>query len=137
MIVKKYFSQDQKEDFYAVMGTYFANRKIARELGSQLYNEDKSVWFILFDEEIVVGFLSLFAKNNYFVLDNVYILPNYRNSGNFQFLLSIVLIDYGSFEIRLVASNPIAIYVYRKFGFMDYGKAGRWLKMRRPSNDLH
>lgn len=130
-IVKIY--TEHEDDFFAVMGKYFAFRDYAHEMGGwQFYTKKGSVWFVLKQNCNVIGFCSIIQERNHIYFDNFYILAEYRGQG-----LSRILWDtrmkYAltmKQEIRVISDNPIQIKRYEEEGFSFYGMRGRYRKYK-------
>ena len=133
--VKVYGTLEQENSsFYSIMGRYFASRDIGKELEGQLYNDKNSTWYLLYDDYDLVGFCTLFDRNDSLYLDNLYILPNYRNCGNAEFLMKFVL-ETSEKGIFCIASNDYALRIYKNLGFHVYGNRGKWLKLKNFKED--
>lgn len=127
-MIKKLDSNDY--NFYFLMGKFFSDKSIIKEMDCQIYNEDGMDWFVDFNKEgQIVGFASVQKKNNNtFYLDNFYVILEYRNKGIGKQLLKAVLNDYPK-NIRLISRNEVAIHIFEKNGFKEYGHNGRYKKM--------
>ena len=123
--MKQFDSDSQDFNFYGIMGKYFASREIGKELGSQVYNERDSLWYLLYDKSHLLGFCSLFQRTNYLILDNVFVRSEYRNRGYATFLIQSVLEDQSK-PIKLISQNPVSNHIYEKFGFEQIGQRGKW-----------
>lgn len=118
----------QDNNFYAKMGKFFANRSISKELDGQLYNDEKATWGIFEEADEIKGFVSLQHGDKFDVLDNFYVLPEYRNKGLGTQLLNEIL-GYADKDIKLVTRNEIAFSMYMMKGFDIVRKNGRFYTM--------
>ena len=117
--------------FYFLMGKFFADRKIIKEMDCQIYNENNMDWFLCFNKEgEVIGFLSLEPKKDYLYLDNFYVVEKERGNGVGERLLKYCL-DNKSKNIKLISRNESAINLFEKYNFKKIGKNGRYYKMIR------
>lgn len=123
MIIKM---NNKNENFYNIMGKHFASKSFIKELDCQLY-DNNCEWYMFFDEKQLLGFASLENKNNYYYLDNFYVFQECRNKGIAKEILKEILKDYTN--IKLISRNEYAIKIFKKYGFKEYGKNGRYLKM--------
>jgi GNAT superfamily N-acetyltransferase len=81
--------------FYVLMGPYLAQRKIARELGGPIWDDEGAIWFVALSPPTqgrtvghqVLGFASAREKGQHVELDNAYVLPAYRGHGIYRALL--------------------------------------------------
>lgn len=56
------------EDFYNTMGKFFGSRIVQNETNDRIYDDNNKKWYIYFDEESAVAFVSI-ADN---VIKNIY-----------------------------------------------------------------
>lgn len=56
------------EDFYNTMGKFFGSRIVQNETNDRIYDDNNKKWYIYFDEETAVAFVSI-ADN---VIKNIY-----------------------------------------------------------------
>lgn len=115
-------------EFYNTMGKYFADRSFIKELDNQLYDNEKMIWFLYYEEELK-GFASLEIDKK-IKLDNVYVLPKYRHNGICNELIKHITTNTSK-EIELITRNEIAKRIYEKYGFKEKSKNGRFYKMVR------
>ena len=118
----------QDEEFYSKMGKFFANKNISKEMDGQLYNGDKSTWGIYEEDGLIKGFISLQHGKKVDVLDNFYVLPEYRNKKIGSQLLNEI-VGYAQNDIKLVTRNEIAFTMYMLKGFNIIRKNGRFYTM--------
>lgn len=128
MILNSFFEWDYC--FFTMMGKYFSRKEIIKEMGSQLYSNENMLWYVLYNNiNDVIGFASIEEKKDYYYLDNVYIIKKYRNNGYCKKIINKIINDNNKKPIKLIANNEIAIKMYKKYGFKEYGKNGSYLKM--------
>lgn len=126
------FKNDSQDDvFYATMGRYFASLDIAKELGCQLYNKQNSVWYISMYKNTVLGFAALFDNGKYYFLDNLYVLPEFRNDGTAKEILEEIVSDHTDKPIKCVANNPYALKILYSLGFVEVGQNGKYKKLSK------
>ena len=122
-------------NFYFLMGKFFADRSIIKEMDCQLYNEEGMTWFVYFNKEgKVCGFASIQQKTrnklkwNY--LDNLYVVPEERGKGIGNKILQDVMKNYNN--IYLITRNEKAIKMFINNGFFVNGAPkGRYLTMQK------
>ena len=125
----------KETNFYFLMGKFFADRNIAKEMDCQLYNEDGMTWYVYFNKEgKVCGFASVIEKNRdkekWYYLDNFYVVKEERGKGIAKEILQHILNDYSS--IYLISRNEIAINMFMNYGFVKSGAAkGRYITMEK------
>lgn len=126
--------EDHEDDFWSVMGKYFAFRDWAHEMGNwQFYSKPGSVWFVLTESCGVTGFCSIINERTHNYFDNFYVMPEYRGKR-----LSRILWDERwkkandlKREIRVISDNPVQIKRYEECGMEFYGMRGRYRKYRK------
>lgn len=108
-----------------------------------LYKRDKEGGFVAEDEGKAIGFA--FGDGNWInsngekVLEihEVFVLPEYRGKGIGKALM-LKLLEYGKerglkeAELWVGEKNERAIKFYKKLGFKEDGKVGKWLRMTKP-----
>lgn len=115
------------EDFYIIMGKYFADRSFIKELDCQLYDNNCD-WYLLYDGENLTGFFSLEERKKYFYLDNFYVFEPYRNK---HFGKTLIAFLPAFIPVRCISRNEYAIKIFKDAGFKEYGKNGRYTKLER------
>lgn len=128
-MIRIYTSDTQNADFYAVMGKHFASLDIAKELERQIYNKDNSVWYLSTYRNTVIGFAAVFDNGKYYFLDNLYVLPEFRNDGTARELVTEIVSDFTDKPIKCVANNPYALKIFRSLGFVEVGQNGKYKKL--------
>lgn len=126
-MILTFSSEQQGEEFYALMGKYFASLDIAKELEQQLYNMPNTEWFIAYSES-VVGFASVRDCGKYYYLDNLYVVPQQRNTGTATEIVEYIVKHFQDKPIKLIAVNPYSIRIFERYGFEKDGKNGKWNK---------
>lgn len=123
-----YFSSEaQCDEFYAMMGKYFASLDIAKELEQQLYNMPNTEWFVAY-QNCVNGFASVRDCGKHYWLDNLYIIPEYRHKGTATEIIGEIIKECSDKPIKCIAVNPYSIKIFERFGFEKDGKNGKWTK---------
>ena len=129
--IEVYTPEKQGEDFYSIMGYFFAHRKYAKEMGGwQFYNQDNATWFLGYAKGELIGFCCYFNENTHVFLDNFYILEPYRGNGYsselFRYRLNNAKV-IGK-EVRAITDNERQMKNYEKNGFISNGHRGRYKK---------
>ena len=118
-------------DFYALMGPHFASLDIAKELESQVYNKPDTEWVVYGVGFNAYGFVSVHAENNRYFIDNLYVLPEFRNEGIAGKLIEKVCDKYSDKHLYCIACNPYALKIFSRFGFVEVGKRGKYKKLEK------
>lgn len=130
-MIRVFKSDNQGDNFYVLMGRFFASLDIAKELERQIYNKDNSVWYISTYKNTVLGFASLFDNGKYYFLDNLYVLPEHRNDGIARELVAEIVSDHTDKPIKCVANNPYALKIFHSLGFQEVGQNGKYKKLTK------
>jgi hypothetical protein len=134
MKIKVYKPDEQDFHFYGIMGEYFADRRYADEMGGwQFYSKiGRTTWYlVLGDHGDLEGFCSLIEENTHYFLDNFYILKSCRNRGRGEKLLSYVLGENISKELRLITNNKWMIAKCFERALVMNGMRGKYTKFKR------
>lgn len=117
--------------FFTMMGKYFADRNIIKEMDNQLYSNENMTWLVKYESITdVIGFCSIENKGKYYYFDNFYIIPKYRGKGYGAEILHKMLLNIDK-SVKLITRNEIAKNMYLKEGFKIMGKNGRFYKMTK------
>lgn len=130
-MIRVFKSEYQDDKFYALMGRYFASLDIAKELEQQVYNKDNSVWYVSMYKNAVLGFVSVFDKGKYLFIDNLYVMPECRGKGVAKELVEYIVEDFTEKPIRCIASNPAALKIFDRFGFVEVGINGKYKRLAK------
>lgn len=136
------FRSDRLNDvFYSMMGAYFADLEIAKELERQVYNKPNTDWFMNVDYvsgqllryERVKGFASVHHERNGLFIDNLYVRPEYRHSGAATEIIKNIVREYQDerLPLKCIAVNPYAMAIFKKFGFEEVGTIGKYTKLEK------
>ena len=100
MIVKL---NNQSKNFYNIMGKFFGSRLIESKTNDRIYDDNKKTWYILFDNNNPVAFVSIISN----VIKNIY-------STKDEFLTE--LLNYVNNDIFIKESIVTKLYtnVYEK-----------------------
>lgn len=130
-MIRIFKNDNQGDNFYVLMGRFFASLDIAKELERQIYNKDNSVWYISTYKNTVLGFAALFDNGKYYFLDNLYVLPEYRNDGIARELVAEIVSDHPDKPIKCIANNPYALKIFHSLGFVEVGQNGKYKKLTK------
>ena len=121
-----------KHGFYEIMGKYFADRRFIRELDCQLY-DNGAKWYLLYDGETLCGFISAEYKGKYVLLDNFYVFEESRHKGHGTALVREAVKDNP--VCKCITRNEYALKIFKREGFTECGKNGRYVKLERKQHD--
>lgn len=101
---------NKSKDFYSIMGKFFGSRIVQNETNDRIYDDNKKDWYIFFDNETPVAFVSIVSD----VIKNVYSIKD-------DFLVE--LLKYVSQKINIKESVVTKAYinVYQSCGLVISG----------------
>ena len=107
MIVKM---NNKSKDFYSIMGKFFGSRIVENETNDRIYDDNKKDWYIYFDNDTPVAFVSIVSN----VIKNVYSIKD-------DFLIE--LLQHVSKEVNIKDSIVTKSYInaYEACGFVISG----------------
>jgi GNAT superfamily N-acetyltransferase len=120
---------NKEEGFYSMMGPFFGSRKVAKELGMPLWDDDR-IWIIILDEGKVIGFCSfvIHKSRKKATLKSGYVLDEYRGQGIYNALFKArmnILIDLGV-EKLISTTTEKSRKTHERFGFTHTINKGKY-----------
>lgn len=95
------------EDFYKTMGKFFGSRIVQNETNDRIYDDNNKKWYVYFDEETAVAFVSV-ADN---VIKNVYGIKE-------DFVIELLQYIKEQFEIQDSIATKAYINAYKQSGLI-------------------
>ena len=98
---------NKSQDFYCIMGKFFGSRIVQNETNDRIYDDNKKIWYIYFDNNTPVAFISIVSD----VIKNVYSIKT-------EFLIN--LLQFITKEINIKDSIVTKAYlnVYEACGLV-------------------
>ena len=127
-MIRLFRTDEQDGSFYALMGPHFASLDIAKELERQVYNKPETDWFLYVGG---IGFVSVHDEKKHYFIDNLYVLPKFRNRGIARKLIKEVCTTYYDKPLKCIACNPHALRIFEKFGFVEVGTRGKYKRLEK------
>ena len=136
MLILKYEGEYNKDEFYKVMGKYFAEPKYQKEM-PYMSNKPETTWFVMIEEQnfsnVVVGFGSVSETKNKIIFESSFVEEPYRNNGYWK------QINEERFSYALGKNKPIEVITKEEYlknywitkGFKEYRKNGRYVYLRK------
>lgn len=97
-------------DFYALMGPIFGSRRIAKEIGINVYDDSDKQFFAIMGDGFVIGILSVRGS----AISDCYTVPNYRRKGMLDALLFTAV---SGMNYAKATCTPASRGVFEKAGF--------------------
>lgn len=128
---------NQDKNFYSYMGPFFGSRKVAKELGMPLWDDD-NIWIIAFNHDKVIGFCSFIKHKSQSkaTLKSAYVLEEYRNKGVYDRLFKERLNVLKKMKIKhLVATTTEKSWsTHERYGFKHITNRGRYRVYEKELN---
>lgn len=125
-MAKKVFIKqfDKKtENFYQILGPFFGNRLMAKEVGIQPFDDDEKKWFVSMIGNDAIGVASLHG----IIVCDCWVFPEYRNQGVFSSLVDF-LIRNSTGNLRANCTK-MSYPIFAKFGFNEIKKTKNYTLM--------
>lgn len=126
---------NQDKDFYNFVGPFLANRKIAKEMGTPLWDDDEKVWFVAVKdgEGIATCAYTLNKKKDKATLRSSYVKEEYREHGLYHKMFKIRLEALKKLKVKEVVGTATAKSkpIYEQFGFKFDIPKGKYFYMRK------
>ena len=128
---------NKDKNLYFYMWPFVGSRKVAKELGIPVWDDD-NIWFIAFDNDKIVGFCSYvkYKTQNKAVLKSAYVLDEYRRKGIYDELFRARLEDLKKQGIkRVVATTTSKSWsTHERYGFKHTTNRGRYRVYEKEVN---
>ena len=128
-------------DFYNILGYFFASKNFRKKLTYPLSNEDDWIWLVAFNKDNnVIGFLSLEPMVSGYKIDSIYVLNDYyKIYGNrvYNELIekAIKLSKNNKKYISATIKKELGV-VFEKYNFyVTKNKSEKWINIRRDLNE--
>lgn len=125
------------EQFYCILGPFFGSRKIAKELGMPIYDDDNRVWFIVFNGGKAIACSSLELKKNKVILKSSWVHSEHRNKGVFDqiFKERLKYIKASGYKKIEGTTTGKSRNTYLRYGFINTRMKGRYYVMEKELTD--
>jgi len=129
--------------FWPMLGPYIASREVTNELNDKIYDDEQTVWFILFvkggrnvpDDESVIGFCCARITESKCELRHDYIREEYRDKKRYSLLFKIrqsyLSREYPDKPQEIVTQNELIIEKLNSESFKVVAKRGSYSVFRR------
>ncbi|MDR2880133.1 MAG: GNAT family N-acetyltransferase [Fusobacteriales bacterium] len=128
MIIVSY--KEKNQDFWSIMGYYFANKQIRKEL-PYIIDENGKIWVIGFqNSKEIIGFLSYKILKETAMITNCYVNSHFRKKGYFKKLISYTLNNKlkDKTKIKLAVKHEYYDF-FLKLGFCISYRKGNYIFM--------
>lgn len=113
---------EKDRQFWADMGPFFGMRKYRTEM-PYLIDEPDDVWHLAMEGKRVIGFIAINPKQ----VHGLYVVEDKRKNGVGKRLIDSAIANTNT---TFAACSPDSITVFRKCGFKEVSKRGKYTKMQ-------
>ena len=122
-------SQDS-EGFWELMGRFFADRGIRKELGMAMSSDERYTWFIAVEDSAVLGFCAAVDMHAGVEFKHRWVLPSRRDQGIGRALFEARLNFAGDRPVKAIVV-PSVQALFERHGFVKVRQQGRYPVMKR------
>lgn len=123
--IKKY---KHSKELMILLAPYALNKEVHKELGYPIFSSINHTWYLLFKDEILIGFCSAINKKNNISFNHDFIDKNFRGKGYYKKLFNERYNDYKNEYIKVVATNKSKnIFINNNFKILKTTKNYTWL----------
>lgn len=108
------------------------DKNVYKELGYPIFSDKNHTWYLLYLDNILIGFCAAIFKGNHYSFNHGYILNDYRGRGYYKALFKKRMEEHKGFYIKAAATksslNTFLIFGFKiiretkNYTFLDYGK---------------
>ena len=121
--VKSYAGSYDKNEFYMIMGKYFAER-IYRKRLPYLINDRDKIWHLFYLDDTLAGFAGIKLSKSSTNITDIYYLDN--NNDILEFMINFIVETYKTETIKVLTNNSNEINVFKLYGFKEKGNKGSY-----------
>lgn len=132
--VKVYIGNYDKNEFYMLMGKFFAER-IYRKCLPYLINDKDKVWYLFFKGKDLAGFCGVKICQKCTDINDIYYFEKYRNDKILEFIANYIFNTYKLENIRLLTNKEEEKKVWKQLGFSVIGNKGSYSVMSWVKKD--
>lgn len=128
-------------DFYNILGYFFASKNFRKNLTYPLSNEDDWIWLVAFNKDNnVIGFLSLEPMVSGYKIDSIYVLNDYyKIYGNRvynELIEKAIKLSKNNKKYISATIKKELVVVFKKYNFyVTKNKSEKWINIRRDLNE--
>lgn len=126
MLKKEFKAGYKKEDFYSIMGMFFAERKYRRELPYMVNTDDKS-WVLFYEKECLAAFYAYEEKKDIFLLSGIYVMEEYRGNGVGTLMVEDALSRFPA--VRIITNTTEMLSILEEYKFLEVSIRGSYRRM--------
>lgn len=121
------------KDFYKMMGPYLSKRPIVKELGNNVWDDERKTWFIALKDKKVCGFVAALRQKDNVLFCSEYVMPECRKQGIYKSLFAARMAEYRDDTIISTVTD-CSLVQYLTSGFTVVGKRGKYHAVKKVPN---
>lgn len=128
----------ENENFYRIMGRFFGNRQITKELGMPIYNDSGRIWFVAMDGDNPIACSSIEIKKGKgskasAVFKSSWVSPEWRGKGIYNALFEERFRAAAGSGVKIITATATEASrkTFLRHGFENIGMRGKYYLMRR------
>lgn len=128
--IKVYIGNYDKEEFYSIMGKFFAERSYKKKL-PYLINDTDKIWYLIYEKCEFLGFfgVKICAENT--LISDIYINTNNNRKDVFKYMTEYLVNIYQEENLKVLTKVKEEQNIWKKLGFEISGKRGNYAIMNR------
>ncbi|MEI3529649.1 MAG: hypothetical protein V8Q75_01065 [Bacilli bacterium] len=132
--VKEYMGNYNKEQFYAIMGRFFAERVYRKKL-PYLCNERDKIWYLFYRAKDLVGFCAIKPLENYTLISDIYVLDQFKDANVFEFMAKYITNHYAKNDLQILTNSDREKDIWEFLDFKVVNRRGTYMICRREKVD--
>lgn len=126
--VKSYVGNYDKNEFYMIMGKYFAERIYKKKM-PYLVNDKDKIWYLFFCGSELAGFCGVKICQKYTTITDIYFHEKYKNKKILEYIVYYIFNTYKLENINLLTNNNEEKELWKSLGFKNTGNKGSYTSM--------
>ena len=126
--VKTYIGNYDKNEFYTIMGKYFAERIYRKQLPYLINDKDK-VWYLFFKKKELAGFCGVKICQKYTTITDIYYNETYKDENILEYISKYIFNIYKSENINLLTNKKDEKKIWTLLGFKPNKEKGSYTSL--------
>lgn len=134
MNIKIFEGNYNTNEFYKVMGKYFAEQPYKKEM-PYMVNRETNVWFLALEGKTVIGFGAVNILKNKVILEHSYVEKEYREKGVWK-LINDARLSYAKclcLPLEVITKEQHLQKYWKEQGFAEFKKNGSYTYFRKEA----
>lgn len=132
--VREYMGNYNKEQFYSIMGRFFAER-IYRKKMPYLCNEREKIWYLFYKGKELVGFCAVKPLELHTLISDIFVLEPYKDSRVFDFMANYIVKNYIKNDLQVLTNLEEEKNIWVNLGFEVVSNKGSYMICRKEKTN--